>query len=199
MPPALPQSARAVGGLQISQHQGQGVWPAATASRGRAIPCDFALSFGLGRQPLGVRLRRGRPPGRPRPAAHAAAPDAEPADLDQARQGRGRTHQQPSVRGFDMGAVVGHQPRERQSALLAPRAAAPARAAICPSRRARGSARRARRPARRKRGSKAIDRRHHTAGRRTMKRAPSTLRLAAVAGRDGGAVLGPDAAADGPR
>ena len=88
----------------------------------------------------------------------------------------GRAHQQPAVRGLDMDAVVGDQPRERQDALRAPRAAAPAPAATCRSRTAPGSARRARRPARRRRGSSEIV--SHIAGRRTMKRAPSTLRLA---------------------
>ena len=122
---------------------------------------------------------------------------------------RGRTHQQPPVRGLDMGAVVGDKPRERAAGPARRRAAAPARAATCPNLRGPGSARRARPPAPPKRGSKAIDHaapdprftrgaRHHSVGSRTVKRAPSTRRLAAPRSRrHGGAVLGPQPAAVG--
>ena len=45
------------------------------------------------------------------------AADAEAADLDQSGQRRGGAHQQPPVQGLNMGAVVGHEPRERDEAL----------------------------------------------------------------------------------
>jgi hypothetical protein len=46
-------------------------------------------------------------------------PDAKPAHLDQAGERRSRAHQQPAMGGFDMdgfemGAVVGNEPREWQ-------------------------------------------------------------------------------------
>ena len=56
----------------------------------------------------------------------------KPAHLDQAGERAARPHQQPAVRGFDMGAVVGDQPRERTAGPPRPRRAAPARAATCP-------------------------------------------------------------------
>ena len=155
------------------QHQraGRSV-PAATASRGKAIP-RFPPAFGAGsgsRSAVGLAEVDHQADHGQGLIRHPA--DAEPAHLDQAGQGRGRTHQQPSVRGLDMGAVVGDEPRERQQALPGrlqqrqrqPRLARTGRALDQHGARAdqhRGSVDR--------RGS-----RHHTVGRRTVKRAPST-------------------------
>jgi hypothetical protein len=41
-------------------------------------------------------------------------PDAEPTHLNEAGEGRGRTHQQPASRCFDLRAVISDEPSEGQ-------------------------------------------------------------------------------------
>ena len=195
MPLALPQSARAIGGLQISQHHGQGIGAGCDGKPRQGDSLDFGFLLGRFGEPFRIRLAEVGHQADHGQGLMRQAADTEPADLDQAGQGRGGTNQQPSVHGFDMGAVVGHEPRERQEALLRGGSAAPARAATCPSRRAPDQ-----HGARADQHGRSVDRRRlihasrdHTVGSRTVKRAPSTLGSPLSVGRDGGAVLGPQA------
>ena len=130
--------------------------PAATASRGSAIPPQSACArLGAGTRSASVAAEFHHKSDQ-RQRLVTNTPDAEAADLDQPGERRGRAHQQPSVHGFDMGAVVGHQPRERQQALAAPRRSSASASRDLPEPEGPGSARRARRPARPRHGSKAM-------------------------------------------
>ena len=70
-------------------------------------------------RPEGAPSRRRRSTTRPttRPASYGRRRMPEPAHLDQAREGCGRTHQQAAVRGLDVNAVVADQPREGKGAV----------------------------------------------------------------------------------
>ena len=97
------------------------------------------------------------------------APDSKPADFDQAGERSGRTYQQAPVRGLDMNAVIADEACERQGAGFAR-----------PDQRKRetgfaGAGRAADQyGARANQDSRGVQG-HHSAGRRTTKRAPSTF------------------------
>ena len=103
--------------------------------------------------------------------------------ISPASAGAGRTSSRPCA-GFDMGAVVADQPREGQGALRRrlQQIASASRDLPEPDGPRISTALR-RRPARRRRGWSAASRRHHIAGSRTTKRAPSTRGCFAGSGR----------------
>ena len=169
--------------------------PDATASRGRLMPAITRLAAGGGGHSFGVgggeidhqshhrhRLERQR----------AGCPGRAPRS---ARERGGRPHQQAAVTGLEMDAVVGDQAGERQQRRCRRPASSASASRDLPAAGRPADQHGARaRPAPPRRGRSELRRRHHIAGSRTMKRAPSTAGASSAAPARH-AVLHPDAAA----